>query len=68
MATEDDDSKGLVSNEEIPESTYFHAEESFQRESAGKELFNYGAVTRKERDHQQFILAVFVVTFDTRKG
>lgn len=70
MADDDDDSKGLVEHEEIPESIRF----------AGQNVVGYGSneavfpedlrsvATGVTPEQQDLILAVFVVSFDTRKG
>ena len=70
-AEEDDDIKGLVFHEEIPESTYFPSEQvteygSIDQARPGQlSIEPSSSATEQEQD---FIIAVFVVSFDTRKG
>ena len=72
MAAEgDNDLKGLVFNEEIPESTYFPSDQVTEYGSTNQarpgQLSIEPSSTETEQE-QDFIVAVFVVSFDTRKG
>lgn len=72
MAAEgDDDLKDLVFNEEIPESTYFPSEQVTEYGStneASPGQFSIEPSSSGTEQEQDFIVAVFVVSFDTRKG
>ena len=71
MADEEDDIKALVFNEEIPESTYFSGEQVTEygstRQATPGQLSTETFSSAAEQS-QEFIIAVFVVSFDTRKG
>ena len=69
MAAGNDDLKGLVFNEEIPESTHFPGgnvtEYGSTEQARPRSIETASAETDQKQD---FIIAVFVVSFDTRKG
>jgi hypothetical protein len=71
MADDEDDIKALVFSEEIPESTYFSGETVTEYGSSGPAVPGQLSVEAfpcgREQPHE-FIIAVFVVSFDTRKG
>lgn len=70
MANNDDGLKGLVDHEEIPEATRFPDEDTI--EDSGNEAIvseqSHHVTNRDTALQQDMIVAVFVVTFDTRKG
>ena len=75
MAADEDDLKRLVCNEEIPESTHFPAEKVTEygstEQSRSGQLSIGGSSSEAgpaDGSHEEFIIAVFVVSFDTRKG
>jgi hypothetical protein len=71
MAAGNDDLKGLVFNEEIPESTHFpggNVTEYGSTEQARPGQLSIGTASAETDQKQDFIIAVFVVSFDTRKG
>ena len=71
MAAGKDDLKGLIFSEEIPESTYLSDQNIIEYDSKEQTTsgeFSVGTVSSDTDQQQEFIIAVFVVSFDTRKG
>ena len=71
MAADDGDKKGLVFNEEIPESTHFPRDQVTEygsTEQVRPRQLRVEAGANVTDEQQEFIIAVFVVSFDTRKG
>lgn len=71
MAADNGDLTALVFNEEVPESTYIPEEKDTEYDSTVEVLpenRSYVSGTADKEQQQHFITAVFVVSFDTRKG